>query len=473
MRTSDNIIDLEFDLDSIILPVYRHLVDDDSDVKLLWGGRDSGKTHFIAQKLLIECLELDYFRCIMSKKVGESIKGAQWQALKDVAYDWGIDHLFKFKVSPLSIECVNGNTFIAHGLDKPGKARGITNPSHLWTEETNQITEADYLNISTTLRSNKGRVVEWHSFNPESENGQPEKFWLFKKFYAGVKNIYSNFVRNIEIKLEDGTIAKLKYSSTHTTYRTNPYLSAERRAKIEILKIHNPYYYEVFSLGIWGVKRTGMEMFTGFWDRSKHMRPVGPDYSRPFQLWFDFNRIPYSTCLVVQIHKLPGIIEIRFLDEICLTPPTNSIEHTERVFTAKYGQCTSIYFSGDPTGKNETQTKTSNEARSMFGQVQISFRKYMHNTSNKVPSKAPPLTKRKQGWIDLFNESKGVRVVVDPKCKHLIHDIEMSVEDITGGWLKKKEMDETLGKRVEVIGHAIDAATYGIGANYPVFFYPK
>ena len=48
---------------------YRYILEpNDIDIEFLYGGRDSGKSHFTAQKLIIDCLQLPYFRCIMIEK---------------------------------------------------------------------------------------------------------------------------------------------------------------------------------------------------------------------------------------------------------------------------------------------------------------------------------------------------------------------------------------------------------------------
>lgn len=243
---------VEFD-DDVFLPCYQHLSDSDADVNLLWGGRDSGKSVFVAQKLLLDCLEQSNFRCILIRKTFESIKDSQWQLLKDIAEEWKIDDQFHFKVSPLEITCIsNGNKFIARGCDKPGKLKSITNPTHVWFEEFNQLAESDYITISTTLRSNERRVQEWATFNPEAE-GDYDEFWLFKTFLKSNydKGVYS-FTETRTIDLPGGGEASLKYTSTHTTYQDNEYCSVERIARHENLSTTNPYYYLVFTKGKWG-----------------------------------------------------------------------------------------------------------------------------------------------------------------------------------------------------------------------------
>src|SRR5690349_10400848 len=60
------------------------------DIEFLWGGRDSGKTRHIAMRLILDCLTLPYFRCILVRKVANTIKDSQWQQIKDICEEWGV-----------------------------------------------------------------------------------------------------------------------------------------------------------------------------------------------------------------------------------------------------------------------------------------------------------------------------------------------------------------------------------------------
>jgi phage terminase large subunit len=73
---------------------------------------------------------LPYFRCLLIKKTYNSIKESQWQTIKDVVEEWGLSSVFTFKVSPFTIECENGNRFIARGCDDPQSIKGVKDPSH-------------------------------------------------------------------------------------------------------------------------------------------------------------------------------------------------------------------------------------------------------------------------------------------------------------------------------------------------------
>lgn len=280
--------------DDAFLPCYQHLLDSDADLNLLWGGRDSGKSVFTAQKLLLDCLTEKNFRCILIRKTFESIKDSQWQLLQDIATEWGVEDLFHFKVSPLEITCKNGNKFIARGCDKPGKLKSITNPTHVWYEELNQLAESDYVTVSTTLRSNERRVQEWATFNPEAE-GDYEDFWLFKNFLSDnySKGILS-FVQTKTIDIPGGETVDFTYTSTHTTYHDNPYCSTDRKARHENLSTTNPYYYTVFTLGKWGNPEAQSPFCTDYLP-SKHESTIAV-LRRELQLIIsiDFNINPFA-----------------------------------------------------------------------------------------------------------------------------------------------------------------------------------
>lgn len=278
------------------LNVYKHLWDDDSDIQLLWGGRDSGKSHYIGQRLLLECRQKDYFRCILIKKTYESIKDSQYQQIKDIAVSMGIDHEFAFRVSPLEIEHLStGNKFIARGCDKPEKMKSISNPSHTWVEEANQLTQEDYITISTTLRSNYGRVQEWLSFNPECRE-RYEDFWLYRDFIGGKRK---SFKETRTITLEDGREVEIKITSTHSTYKDNIFVTPERIARHEGLKETNPHKYQVYTLGEWGNEEPGTPFIYAYSQATNYTEEPYHLQDRELQLSFDFNKSP-CTLLVSQ-----------------------------------------------------------------------------------------------------------------------------------------------------------------------------
>jgi len=306
------------------LPVYRPLRDSEADVNLLWGGRDSGKSYFIAQKMVIDCMRNEYFRCVMIKKTAESIKDSQWQTIKEVVEKWNLTHLFDFKSHPLEINCVNGGKFLARGCDNPQKLKSIRNPSHSWYEEADQLAHEDYIVASSSLRSDKGRVKEMLSFNPEAD-GNYTTHWIYKTFLKNNSHrmydgMFSDF---IEVKVPGiSKPVKINFTSTHTTYHVNKFCTPERAAKLESYAESMPYFYDVYCLGKWGT-RSNENPFLFTFKREKHVGTTKWSPLHPTYISFDFNKNPIC-CNVFQFidGHIYGIESIRLpnsdIDSLCI-----------------------------------------------------------------------------------------------------------------------------------------------------------
>jgi phage terminase large subunit len=99
---------------------------------ILYGGRGSSKSDFIAKYLIYRCLSDSYFRCVLVRNTYETIKESQYATIKDTIDDLGLSELFQFKLQPLEIICQNGNRFIARGCDDTTKLKSIKDPSMVW-----------------------------------------------------------------------------------------------------------------------------------------------------------------------------------------------------------------------------------------------------------------------------------------------------------------------------------------------------
>src|SRR3954462_2726147 len=121
----------------VILPPWRKtinesfipLVQNTDRYLILYGGRGSSKSIFAAKKLIWRCLKEPYFRYILYRKTYNTIKDSQFQTIKDIVYEWGLQDLFVFNISPMEIRCFNGNKFICRGGDDPKKLKSIKDPT--------------------------------------------------------------------------------------------------------------------------------------------------------------------------------------------------------------------------------------------------------------------------------------------------------------------------------------------------------
>lgn len=414
------------------LPCYQHLVDSTADINFLWGGRDSGKSHFIAQRLIRKCLKEKFFRCVMVKKTETSIKDSQWQTIKDVVEGWGLSSLFRFKIAPLSIECVNGNKFIARGCEDPEKLKSIKDPTDVWYEEGNQLSLNDFITVATTLRSNKVNTQQWFSFNPETD-GEFEEFWLYKSFFdTNGGDIYRNFTSTWTVDIPaysytDSTTREtthtpaskvdFTYTSTWTTYHDNRYCKPQRAAFLEQLAVLDPYYYKVFTLGQWG-NRAVTDPFCLTFSKEKNVGPTKLRMDLEACLSFDFNVNPI-TCGVYQ-HEGDDIWNV----EAIKLDNSDIYKLCDYILLA-YPGCL-FQVTGDATGQNTSAMVqdginyyTIIKTKLNLGQAQLKW----------VPSVNP---KVKENRVLVNAVFVNRRVKMDPvKSKGLIFDCQnVSVNDM-------------------------------------------
>lgn len=400
------------------LPCYHHLLESKNDIDFLWGGRDSGKSRHIAMQLILDCLRLPYFRCVLVRKVFNTIKESQWQLIKDIVDEWGLDQFFTFNTNPLEIRCVNGNRFICRGMDEPGKIKSINNPSHCWAEEMNQLIMDDFIIIMTSLRYNQGRVKVWCSFNPEAD-GDFNEFWLYKTFFSNQTGDQYNFNNSWAIPI-GSEVVNFTYHSTHTTYKQNKYCKPERAAFLEQLAVLDPYYYQVFTLGLWGNRKVD-DPYCYAYSKDKHVRPTTLDKRQEVYLSFDFNVNPI-TCGVYQHQIFPTVTKIQAIESIKLD--NSDIYKLCDYLVTHYKFC-SVLVTGDATGKNTSALVQDG----INYYTVIKSKLELTNGQIKVPSVNPKVKENRVLVNIVFHSAE---VSADPvNCKELIFDWQnVSVNDI-------------------------------------------
>lgn len=404
------------------LQCYWHLLNSDAHIDFYWGGRDSGKSQDIAQQLIKDCLSLPYFKCLLIKKTHNTIQESQWETIKNITEAWGIDHLFKFRVAPLSIECINGNRFLARGCDNPQSIKSTRDPSHSWIEEANQLTLDDFITVTTTLRANNVKIKQRVSFNPEFD-GDYEEHWLWKTFFAG-KNPNGSY--SWDLTLPSGRKFSYTYTSTHTTYLHNPKVSPERIAFLEMLKDIDPYYYQVFTKGLPGRRKNNAPFVFAF-DRAKHLGKT--TWTRNYEtiVTFDFNKRPISCSVWQYINgHLYGIEAIK-LD--------NSDIYKLCDYINLHYPGALWLVTGDATGQNTTALVQDN----INFYTVIKQKLGLGAGQLKVPTVNPPV---KENQVLVNAVLAMIPTTIDPvKCKDLIFDFE-NVRILPDGSIEKRNRDD-------------------------------
>jgi hypothetical protein len=447
--------------------------------RLFWGGRDSSKSDFVALDLLLQCLTLPYFKCVMVRRYANTIKGSQWDTLKRVAEREGIAHLFIWGLSPLGIRCVlNGNSFVPFGMDDMGKAKSLSDPTHAWYEEANQTQEADADVLSTSLRSSVPGVIfqEIYSFNPDHE-GDYKSFWLWKKFFDNTGHPDgTTFSGHLAVDV-DGQLVELPYEVLHSTARDNRWCPPERIATYKGYEKTDPYRYRVWYEGLWATKQTGNEFYPQF-SRAKHTSAVPYVPGLPIWQSWDANSLPYCAMFCAQnedLRHLPGGKRtLRIFHEYAIGSPNSGLRNTGHAFLkdrlANGWLDSAVMLTGDASMRAR---KPSDERSTALGDVLAALNGFTDADGKPVPGclngrsdsfwpKRNPEVERRRDFVNfvLAGGFPDIEVKIDATaCPKLIADMELVQKGIDGK-LKELYNDKALGVKYQKLGHFSDILDY-------------
>lgn len=205
---------------------YLPYLDNEDRYLLFYGGGSSGKSYFIVQRYIYRLLTRK-MNLLVVRQTGNTNRDSTFALFKQVINQWNLSSLFD--ITDLRIKCQNGNEVIFRGLDDTEKIKSTTfengELTDIWVEEATECQEADINQLKVRLRGGKSKKQMVLSFNPVNIN-----HWIKKHF--------------IDSKL--ATVC-------HSTYKDNKFLTEEDKKALESFKDTDPYYYNVYCLGLWGV----------------------------------------------------------------------------------------------------------------------------------------------------------------------------------------------------------------------------
>ncbi len=206
--------------------------------QIFFGGASSGKSFFLAQRTIIDIVTQprNYLIC---RNTAGTIKRSVFNEITKSIINFKLSSFFKINKSDMVITCLlNNNQILFCGLDDPEKIKSITPiqgvVTDIWVEEA---TETDYKAIKQLQKRLRGKSKVKKritiSFNPVLKT-----HWLFNEYFSlwdDTKNLY---------KADDILILK-------TTYKDNKFLTVDDKKALE--DETDKYFYEVYTLGNWGV----------------------------------------------------------------------------------------------------------------------------------------------------------------------------------------------------------------------------
>jgi phage terminase large subunit len=421
---------------------YKDFIHNQKRFELLWGGAGSSKSYTVAQKKVLKCISYPYFKCVASRKIKETLKNSCYAILRKVIYNEGLTDQFKFTTSPLGITHIpTGNEFIFLGMqyeDDREKIKSIVDPTDWWMEEANEFDEDDFTQANIRLRG---------------DNNTPKQLTLTLN---GV-----NREHWIKRKLIDSGIYTADLFELNSNYTHNKFLDEQYKKALEDLIHESEYYYNVYVLGQWGVIDVKGRIYKRF---VSELFPKGnifdykydPNY--PVILCCDFNVNPQKWALIQNIKGIDYVFDELVKEDT--DTELMAIALRDKFKNEYDTEITSVplYVYGDASGTYRQPSAKSTD-------YQIIQRYFPHSDlRNNIYN--PPVIDRFNAMNWRLCNKEGVRrLLVAPKCKHVIYSLEN--DKFKEG---KREEDKSLEKYtndpIEALIHITSAIGYYITKEY-------
>lgn len=204
--------------------------------RVVKGSRASKKSKTAALWFIYNIMKLPGSNLLVIRKTGRTLKDSCFTELKWAVSRLKVEHLWKFKESPLEIEYIpTGQKIYFRGLDDPLKVTSITvnvgSLCWMWIEEAYEIMKEEHFDtLDESIRGECSAPLFKQitlTFNPWNE-----RHWLKKRFF--------------DVQNED-------VLALTTNYLCNEWLDKADLVVFERMKKQNPRRYAVAGLGGWGV----------------------------------------------------------------------------------------------------------------------------------------------------------------------------------------------------------------------------
>ncbi|AXU54361.1 phage terminase large subunit, pbsx family [Clostridioides difficile] len=231
-------INLEINPD-VFNPIYlKHQLNNNNRYQIYFGGSSSGKSFSLAQRTVLDVFKGNRNYLIV-RNVQSTLKRSCLNEITKAISNFKLNEYFQVNKTDMIITCkLNKKQILFCGLDDVEKVKSITPIdgviTDIWVEEA---TETDYKavkQLDKRLRG-KSKVVKrlTLSFNPILKDQ-----WLYTEYF----DIWEDDKQYVE---------KDNVSILKTTYKDNKFLAEDDIKALE--NESDKYYYEVYTLGNWGV----------------------------------------------------------------------------------------------------------------------------------------------------------------------------------------------------------------------------
>lgn len=386
----------------IFCPIYLpYLYDYSKRYNVYYGGRASGKTKFIMQKLLIKGLR-ERRTILLMRKQTTQLRDSVWKEMLQTISDFHLLDYFSVNKTEFRITCnINGTEFKCLGLDEPEKIKGFADISDVFMDEVTGFNKEDVELIDGTLRSPKFKLPlqMYFSFNPISK----------------ANFVYTYFGFDSGIVPPNTFILK-------STYLDNPFLGANVAERYEALKQRDYQRWQIEALG---------------------------DFVSLDRLVFQNVKVEEFNHADIKGQLLCGL-DYGFVNDISAFVASLLDEDNKKLYVFKIW--------GDT---NKTNQELANIIKAMgFGKSVIiadcAEQKSIEEMRREGIIKIKPSVKGADSIIHGIQKLQQYEIIVHPDCEGIITEFQ------NYAWQKDKQSGEYINKPIDAFNHYIDALRYSL-----------
>ena len=388
---------------NIFNPVYLPYLEDYSTRFLVfYGGAGSGKSHFIASRLVYKALK-DTRKILVLRKVNRTTKASTFQLLLDTLNQFGILNYCVINRTDFSITLPTGSQFLCMGLDDPEKIKSITGLTDAWLEEATEFSLDDFSQVNLRVRDPKAENQEIIlSLNPVSKAN-----WCYLHFFAENPEL-DEFRKTVRI--------------VHTTYKDNPHLPEAYVQALLMMKATNEVYYKIYALGEFGSLD---KLIYNNWQKMD----FDPDTIKGQLLCgLDFGYTNDPTAFTASI----------------------LVENERRIYIFKEWGGT-----GYLNDAIADQIKEMGFAKSIIC-ADSAEQKSIDEIKRLGISRIKPCVKGKGSVLQGIQKLQQYELIVHPSCENVIEELE------NYAWKKDKQTNEYINEPAEGFDHYMDSLRYSL-----------
>lgn len=386
----------------IFCPIYLpYLYDYSKRYNVYYGGRASGKTKFIMQKLLIKGLR-ERRTILLMRKQTTQLRDSVWKEMLQTISDFHLLDYFSINKTEFRITCnINGTEFKCLGLDEPEKIKGFADISDVFMDEVTGFNKEDVELIDGTLRSPKFKLPlqMYYSFNPISK----------------ANFVYTYFGFDTGIVPPNTFILK-------STYLDNPFLGANVAERYEALKQRDYQRWQIEALG---------------------------DFVSLDRLVFQNVKVEEFNHADIKGQLICGL-DYGFVNDISAFVASLLDEENKKLYVFKIW--------GDT---NKTNQELANIIKAMgFSKSVIiadcAEQKSIEEMRREGIIKIKPSVKGADSIIHGIQKLQQYEIIVHPDCEGIITEFQ------NYAWQKDKQSGEYINKPIDAFNHYIDALRYSL-----------